>query len=70
MRSTRFPAVKTLEEFDFTFQPSPRREQIASLHELDFIRRKENVVFLGPPRVGKTHLQFYRDWKCGRRSCA
>ncbi len=56
MRSSRLPAVKTLEDFDFTFQPSLRREQIASLHELDFIRRKENVVFLGPPGVGKTHL--------------
>ena len=56
MRSSRLPAVKTLEEFDFTFQPSLRREQIDSLHELDFIRRKENVVFLGPPGVGKTHL--------------
>ena len=56
MRSSRLPAVKTLEDFDFTFQPSIRRDQIASLHELDFIRRKENVVFLGPPGVGKTHL--------------
>lgn len=56
MRSSRLPAVKTLEEFDFTFQPSLRREQIDSLHELDFVRRKENVVFLGPPGVGKTHL--------------
>ncbi len=56
MRSSRLPAVKTLEDFDFTFQPSLRREQIDSLHELDFVRRKENVVFLGPPGVGKTHL--------------
>lgn len=56
MRSSRLPAVKTLDDFDFTFQPSIRREQIASLHELDFVRRKENVVFLGPPGVGKTHL--------------
>ena len=56
MRSSRLPAVKTLADFDFTFQPSLRREQIDSLHELDFIRRKENAVFLGPPGVGKTHL--------------
>lgn len=56
MRSSRLPAVKTLSEFDFTFQPSIRREQIESLHELGFIDRKENVVFLGPPGVGKTHL--------------
>ena len=56
MCSNWLPAVKTLEEFDFAFQPSLRREQIDSLHELDFIRRKENVVFLGAPGVGKTHL--------------
>jgi DNA replication protein DnaC len=56
MRSSRLPAVKLLEQFDFAFQPSIRREQIESLHELGFIKRKENVVFLGPPGVGKTHL--------------
>lgn len=56
MRSSRLPAVKTLESFDFSFQPSIKREQIESLHELGFIERKENVVLLGPPGVGKTHL--------------
>jgi DNA replication protein DnaC len=56
MRSSRLPAVKTLESFDFSFQPSIKREQIQSLHELGFIERKENVVLLGPPGVGKTHL--------------
>jgi DNA replication protein DnaC len=48
--------VKTLESFDFSFQPSIKREQIESLHELNFLDRKENVVLLGPPGVGKTHL--------------
>nr|MBA2305707.1 ATP-binding protein [Acidobacteriota bacterium] len=56
MRSSRLPAVKMLSDFDFTFQPSIRREQIESLHELGFVERKENVIFLGPPGVGKTHL--------------
>jgi DNA replication protein DnaC len=56
MRSSRLPAVKTLESFDFSFQPSIKREQIESLHELGFLERKENVVLLGPPGVGKTHL--------------
>lgn len=56
MRSSRLPAVKTLSDFDFTFQPSIKREQIESLNELGFIERKENVIFLGPPGVGKTHL--------------
>jgi DNA replication protein DnaC len=56
MRSSRLPAIKTLESFDFSFQPSIKREQIESLHELGFVDRKENVVLLGPPGVGKTHL--------------
>ncbi len=56
MRSSRLPCVKTLEDFDFSFQPSIKREQIDSLHELGFLERKENVVLLGPPGVGKTHL--------------
>ena len=56
MRSSRLPAVKTLADFDFAFQPSLKREQVESLHELGFVERKENVVFLGPPGVGKSHL--------------
>jgi DNA replication protein DnaC len=56
MRASRLPAVKTLADFDFSFQPSIKREQIESLHELGFVERKENVVLLGPPGVGKTHL--------------
>ena len=56
MRSSRLPAVKTITDFDFSFQPSIKREQIESLHELGFVERKENVIFLGPPGVGKTHL--------------
>ena len=56
MRSSRLPAVKTLADFDFSFQPSIKREQLDSLHTLGFLERRENVVFLGPPGVGKTHL--------------
>ena len=56
MRSSRLPAVKTLDQFDFAFQPSIKREQIESLHELGFVERRENVILLGPPGVGKTHL--------------
>ncbi len=53
LRSSRLPAVKTLAQFDFTFQPSLKREQIESLHELGFLDRRENVILLGPPGVGK-----------------
>lgn len=56
MRASRLPAVKTLAQFDFAFQPSIKREQIESLHELGFLSRRENVILLGPPGVGKTHL--------------
>ena len=48
MRASRLPAVKTLAEFDFAFQPSIKREQIESLHELGFVTRAENVILLGP----------------------
>ena len=56
MRASRLPAVKTLEQFDFAFQPSIKREQIENLHELGFLDRAENVILLGPPGVGRTHL--------------
>jgi len=55
-RSSRLPVVKTLADFDFSFQPSVKREQLESLHTLCFSERKENVVFLGPSGVGRTHL--------------
>ena len=56
MNASRLPEVKTLADFfDFAFQPSIKREQIESLHELVFIDRAGNVVFLGPPGFGKTH---------------
>jgi DNA replication protein DnaC len=44
MRSSRLPVAKSLADFDFSFQPSVKREQIESLHTLGFIERKENVV--------------------------
>ncbi|WP_412540065.1 IS21-like element helper ATPase IstB [Longispora sp. K20-0274] len=56
IRSARFPSRKSLEEFDFEHQRSLKREIIAHLGTLDFVASKENVVFLGPPGTGKTHL--------------
>jgi len=56
LHASRLPAVKTLESFDFAFQPSIDRTQVLSLHELGFLERKENVILLGPAGVGKTHL--------------
>lgn len=56
IRAARFPARKTLEEFDFAHLRGMKREAVAHLGTLDFITGKENVVFLGPPGTGKTHL--------------
>jgi DNA replication protein DnaC len=56
IRAARFPARKALEDFDFGHQRSARRDVIAHLGALDFVAAKENVVFLGPPGTGKTHL--------------
>ena len=53
--AARFPARKTLEEFDFAFQTSLRRETVLHLGQLDFLAGRENVVLLGPPGTGKTH---------------
>ena len=55
-RAARFPARKTLEDFDFDHQRSLKRDVIAHLGTLDFVTGRENVVFLGPPGTGKTHL--------------
>lgn len=56
IRAARFPARKALEDFDFDHQRSLKRETVAHLGTLDFVDARENVVFLGPPGTGKTHL--------------
>lgn len=56
MRQARFPFQKTLDEFDFAFQPSVNERQIRELASLRFVASAENILFLGPPGVGKTHL--------------
>ena len=57
IKAARFPARKTLEEFDFTFQRSVRKTVAEHLGQLDFLHGKENVVLLGPPGTGKTHCE-------------
>ncbi|HOD05791.1 MAG TPA: ATP-binding protein, partial [Anaerolineaceae bacterium] len=56
LRQARFPWIKTLEQFDFDFQPSIDRRQVRELAGMSFAERAHNVVVLGPPGVGKTHL--------------
>src|SRR4051794_21852435 len=57
IRAARFPARKTLEDFDYSFQRSLKRDQVAHLATLDFVAEPSNVVLLGPPGTGKTHCE-------------
>jgi DNA replication protein DnaC len=52
----RFPQIKTLHEFDFSFQPALDERLVRTLAELTFLDREENVLLVGPPGTGKTHL--------------
>ena len=65
IKAARFPARKMLEDFDFDHQRSVRRDVIAHLGQLDFVEARDNVVFLGPPGTGKTHLSI----TLGVRAC-
>ncbi len=62
----RFPAIKTLESFDFSFQPSLPAARIKELAELGFIDQVYNVLFVGPTGTGKTHLSI----ALGLKACA
>jgi len=54
--AARFPVIKTIDAFDFSRQPKIAKTKIFELLDCRFIGEKSNVVFLGPPGVGKTHL--------------
>ena len=56
LKAARLPIRKTLEAFDFAFQPSIAERQVRELADLTFVKTATNVVLLGPPGVGKTHL--------------
>jgi len=55
-RMACFPAIKTLEEYDFSFSPSVPKSVLLELAGLGFIERTENIVLMGPSGIGKTHL--------------
>jgi DNA replication protein DnaC len=67
VRAARFPQVKTLDDFDFGFQRSLKRETVLHLHQLDFLVEHKNVIFLGPPGTGKTHLSIALGVQAARR---
>ncbi len=52
----KFKQHKTIEEFNFSYQPSINRQEIYALATCEFIRKKENIAFIGPPGTGKSHL--------------
>lgn len=56
VRTAGFPFQKTFDDFDFSFQPSINKEKILDFKNLRFIENKENIIFVGTPGVGKTHL--------------
>jgi DNA replication protein DnaC len=56
MKTAGLPTAKSIDEYDFSFHPQLNKKEIISLFDMDFIGKKENVIFLGPPGVGKTHL--------------
>jgi DNA replication protein DnaC len=76
-RIAGFPAIKTLEAYDFAFATGAPRQQIQELAGLGFVERAENIVLLGPSGVGKTHLAIafgllatQRAWKVRFTSAA
>lgn len=56
VRTANFPYQKTFEDYDFSFQPSINKDQILDFKNLRFLKNKENIIFVGSPGVGKTHL--------------
>lgn len=56
IKVANFPYFKTLDDYDFSFQPSINKEKILDLKNLRFIENNENILFVGSPGVGKTHL--------------
>jgi len=56
VKVANFPFLKEIDDFDFDFQPSINKQQILDLKSLRFIENNENILFVGTPGVGKTHL--------------
>lgn len=72
LKNAGFPVLKTIDEFDLNFQKSITQRQVNRLLEMEWIDRMYNLIFLGPPGVGKTHLAIalgYRAVEIGYKTC-
>jgi DNA replication protein DnaC len=56
MKTAGLPIAKTIEDYDFSFHPHLDKKSVMELFDMTFLSKHENVIFLGPPGVGKTHL--------------
>lgn len=65
-----FPHYKELKDFDFSFQPSINQQQILDFETLRFVENQENIVFLGPSGVGKTHLSVSIGIAAAKKRCS
>jgi len=66
VKVANFPFIKTMEDFDFTFQPGLNKKQLLEFASLGFIEKKENILFVGSSGVGKTHLATAIGIECAR----
>jgi DNA replication protein DnaC len=64
IRKAGFPFIKTFEEFDFSYQPKLDEKLLRELAILNFLTKGENILFIGPPGVGKTHLAIAFGVEC------
>ena len=66
VKTANFPFLKTVDDFDFSFQPGINRKEILEFTSLGFIERTENILFVGSSGVGKTHLATAIGIECAR----
>lgn len=66
VKTANFPFLKTMDDFEFTFQPGINRKQVQEFLSFGFIERQENILFVGSSGVGKTHLATAIGIECAR----